>query len=258
MTVRAATLEASTVETSTSSPVRRRSGAAFAVLLLVAGCGFVALGVWQLERMQWKRELIARVDARVHAPGVEAPRSAQWAGVTRDRDEYRRVVVSGRWSDDRETLVAATTALGSGYWVLTPLVADDGTAVLVNRGFVPPEFAAPGSRPAPPIGRVAVTGLLRITEPGGGFLRSNDPAANRWYSRDVDAIARMRGLGPTAPFFVDAEAPPGQARAERGPVPGLTVVAFRDAHLQYALTWFALAAACVVGEVVRRRHAPGA
>ncbi len=86
---------------------------------------------------------------------------------------------------------------------------------------------------------MSITGLLRLTEPGGGFLRSNDPAGNRWYSRDVGAIAAARDLGPVAPFFVDeaaGETPGGF------PVGGLTVVAFHNNHLVYALTWFTLAA----------------
>ena len=87
-------------------------------------------------------------------------------------------------------------------------------------------------------GTASVTGLLRISEPGGGFLRSNDAAADRWYSRDVVAIASARGLGEVAPYFVDAD-----AAAEPGPLPqgGMTQVSFRNTHLVYALTWFCLA-----------------
>jgi surfeit locus 1 family protein len=83
-----------------------------------------------------------------------------------------------------------------------------------------------------------VTGLLRLTEPKGGFLRANDPAADRWYSRDVEAMAAARGLTDTAPYFIDADATPNPGGL---PVGGLTVVAFRNSHLVYALTWFALA-----------------
>jgi surfeit locus 1 family protein len=86
---------------------------------------------------------------------------------------------------------------------------------------------------------VTVTGLLRVSEPGGAFLRSNDPAADRWYSRDVAEMARARGLDRVAPYFLDADAAPNRGGY---PVGGLTVVHFRDPHLVYALTWFALAA----------------
>ena len=170
------------------------------------------------------------------AAPVPAPGPAAWPAVTEAADAYRHVRVAGRFLDDATTLVQAVTERGGGFWVLTPLVAD-GFTVLVNRGFVPSDRRDPASwcRPA---GAVAVTGLLRLTEPGGAFLRSNAPAENRWYSRDVAAIASARGLAEVAPYFVDADASP-----EGGlPVGGLTVVAFHNNHLVYALTWFTLAA----------------
>lgn len=201
-------------------------------LALVAG--FVSLGVWQLQRRVWKLDLIATVEARLHAAPVAAPRSADQS------DVYRRVTAQGRFRNDRETFVQAVTERGPGYWVLTPLVGPNFT-VLVNRGFVPPEKRQDHSRPEGP---VRVTGLVRVTEPGGGFLRSNDPTADRWYSRDVAAIAEAKRLGPVAPYFIDADA---SSNPGGYPVGGLTVVAFRNSHLSYALTWFALALLTVVG-----------
>ena len=130
-----------------------------------------------------------------------------------------------------------------------------------------------------PVPAARVTGLLRMTEPHGGFLRHNDPAANRWYSRDVQAIAAARGLTRVAPYFIDAEAALGDGDAPRTPsetagaspsasadqrgattsppangprpptanepavppVPGLTVITFHNSHLVYAITWYTLA-----------------
>ena len=100
---------------------------------------------------------------------------------------------------------------------MTPLVRDDGTTILVNRGFVPADKRDPASWGAPNPDRVTVSGLLRMSEPGGGFLRSNDPAADRWFSRDVAAIAASRGLAAVAPYFIDAERRPGESSL---PVPG--------------------------------------
>ncbi len=196
---------------------------------------FLALGIWQVERRSWKHALIAAVESRVHAAPVPAPSPARWASVNATDDAYRRIRVTGRFLHDRATLVRATTDLGAGYWVMTPL--DTGDAItLVNRGFVPPEKRdAARSGPAGP---TTVTGLLRMSEPGGGFLRSNDPAADRWYSRDVTAIAQARGLQRVAPFFIDAQASPV---AGAYPVGGLTVIRFSDNHLLYALTWFGMA-----------------
>lgn len=209
--------------------------------LAVAFVGFIALGVWQLQRMAWKQALIERVDARVAAEPVAPPPRAAWAGVSEEGDAYRRVVLSGRFVDAPEVRTQAVTALGAGHWVMTPLRTDGGDIVLVNRGFVPQGAeAAP-----PPAGAVTIIGLLRISEPVGGFLRHNDPAAGRWYSRDVAAIARAHALpaADVAPYFVDAfsTAGPGVTTDARWPRAGMTVVRFRDSHLSYALTWFGMA-----------------
>jgi surfeit locus 1 family protein len=226
---------------------------------------FVALGTWQLQRRVWKLDLIARVEQRVHQPPAAAPGPAEWSQVSAARDEYRHVTVTGTFLDRSQTLVQAATALGAGYWVLTPLRTVDAGAggvngiVLVNRGFVAAEDRdriRPGSgargAPTAPVDTVKVTGLLRVTEPGGAFLRHNDAVANRWYSRDVQAIGRARGLSNVAPYFIDAEASrePGQiaGQAPEGvPVGGLTVITFRNSHLVYAITWYTLALMVVGG-----------
>lgn len=199
----------------------------------------MALGVWQVERRAWKLALIDRVEQRVHAAAQPIPARAAWPAIAAAGDEYRHVSVSGRFLHDRETLVQAVTEEGLGYWVLTPLQRADGTLVLINRGFVPSERRDPSTRQAGnPDGQIEVTGLLRITEPKGGFLRDNVPQHNRWYSRDVAAIAAARDLQNVAPFFVDADA---GSQSGGGPIGGLTVIRFPNNHLIYALTWFALA-----------------
>ena len=221
-------------------PARRSPARLFvaAALGLAAFVALVALGTWQVHRLSWKLALIARVDARVHAPPAPPPGPADWAGVTADADAYRHVTVAGTFLNDRETLVQATTDDGAGYWVVTPLrTARDGT-VLINRGFVPSDDSDAASRFIV-AGPTTVTGLLRTTEPKGFFLRRNDPAADRWSSRDVAAIARRRGLRDVAPYFIDADATPNPGGL---PIGGLTVVAFPNNHLVYAFTWYSLAA----------------
>jgi surfeit locus 1 family protein len=210
------------------------------ILLVVLGvCVLTALGVWQLERRVWKLDLIRRVDERVRATPAPAPGPADWADVTAVHDEYRHVRVSGRFLNDRETLVQAVTDLGGGYWLLTPLRTDQGFTVLVNRGFIPSELKDPAVRAGDRIaGETTVTGLLRMTEPKGGFLRANDPVRDLWRSRDVRAIAAARGLSETAPYFIDAELGPDPQAYPRG---GLTVLTFANSHLIYALTWFGMA-----------------
>lgn len=230
----------------TSSEIERRPRSLTVRLILAATAvvlfaGFLALGTWQVYRLQWKLALIERVETRVHAAPVQAPGPERWPQITAASDEYRHVRLTGVYLPELSVKVQAATELGSGYWLLTPLRTEEGTVVLVNRGFIFPNVDA--ARSATVDGAVTVSGLLRISEPGGGFLRHNDPAGNLWYSRDVAAIAASRGLTAVAPYFVDADVgmePPAANGAVR-PVGGLTVIRFHNSHLIYALTWYALA-----------------
>ena len=150
--------------------------------------------------------------------------------MTAANSEYRHVQVSGTLLNASETLVQALTELGSGFWVLTPLREGDGTLVLMNRGFIPPEHREQAAHGAA-AGETAatVTGLLRISEPKGLFLSHNDPARDHWYSRDVAAIAGARGLkGRVAPYFIDAGLAAGAASVSRARAP---LVRGRSAHL---------------------------
>lgn len=211
--------------------------------------GFLALGIWQIQRLHWKLDLIARVEARVNAPPIML---AETKGMAPADLEYRPVQVSGSFDHRAETLVQAVTELGGGFWVLTPLRTDHGDTILINRGFVPAGQRNLQSRQEGQVsGPVSVTGLARLTEPGGAFLRSNDPTANRWYSRDVDAISQARGLEQVTSFFIDADATPQPGGY---PVGGLTVIRFRNTHLVYALTWFTLSAMVAGGLVMLIRH----
>jgi surfeit locus 1 family protein len=227
---------------------------ALGALALLAVAGLVSLGVWQLQRRVWKLALIEQVDRRLAAAPVPAPGVDAWSRIGKT-DAYTRIAVHGTFRNDRATLVQAATTLGSGYWVLTPLATDRGFTVLVNRGFVPPDRKR---RIETPAGAVTITGLLRISEPEGGFLRSNDPVADRWYSRDVPAIAARRSLGTVAPYFIDADAGPTAGPVASWPRGGLTVVAFPNSHLQYAITWFVMAALLAFMSVRMALRRPGA
>ncbi len=211
-------------------------------LALLFFCIFAGLGTWQVERRVWKLALIDRVEHRVHSPPVGAPPPAEWPQVKTASHEYRHVQATGTFLPASQTRVQALTELGPGFWLLAALRLTDGSIVLVNRGFIAAD--PPGVTNSPhglPSGRVTVTGLLRMPEPQGSFLRRNDPKADRWYSRDVQAIAAARGLGIVAPYFIDAERSAAAGEAADAPVGGLTVIAFHNNHLIYAITWYTLA-----------------
>ena len=216
-----------------------RSNATLALVLacaLLAFLGFVALGLWQVQRLGWKEELIARIDRQLRAEPVPAP-PAQ-AMPLREVDEYRRVSAQGRFDYGREVAVRASTALGAGYWVLTPLQRADGSWLLVNRGFVPQELRAQIPRGEE---TANVVGLLRVTSWAAACCRPTCRPKAAGTRATSPPSRRRKGLaGPVAPFFIDVQATPATASA--WPRPGLTVVQFKNDHLVYALTWFALAA----------------
>jgi len=220
-------------------PLARRI--AFGGLALVLAAAFLGLGSWQIARRAWKHELLARIDARVHAAPGALPGRDPWPEPSATRDEYLRVRLSGRLEADAQVRVLASTRLGTGVWVLAPLRLADGSAILVNRGF------QDTGAPLPPGGEATVTGLLRMPEPRGLPLRPNDPAADRWTSRDVAGICARHHVARCAPWFVDAQGIEGIAEGTAAPVPGLTVLELPDNHLVYAITWFGLAALAIAG-----------
>jgi surfeit locus 1 family protein len=216
----------------------RRLG--FSGLLIALITAFLLLGIWQVQRLMWKQDLIQRVNARVQAAPVTAPDPEQWAFIREVSDEYRHVTLTGHFLNDQEAQVYTLSDLGAGYWVMTPLKADNGMIVFVNRGFVPMDRRVPATRHEGQVaGPVRITGLLRLSQPKGWlFSQANDPAHDQWYRRDLAALGQSRGLPSVAPYFIDADATPNVGDWPRG---GLTVIRFANSHLVYALTWFSLA-----------------
>lgn len=206
------------------------------IIAVIGVVGFANLGIWQVQRLAWKKDLMERVETRVHAPPVEAPHATGWPTVSRDGTEYLHVTMSGTFLNNDEVQVYTPTDWGPGYWILTPLQRDDGSIVIVNRGLVALEHKSPSTRTAPE-GPQTVNGLLRITEDKGWlFSQPNEPTKDKWHLRDVQAIAAAKGLTNVAPYFVDQEL----LDPDVWPRGGQTVLSFRNSHLSYALTWFAL------------------
>jgi surfeit locus 1 family protein len=230
-------------------PALRRAWGPALALLVLAGV-FAGLGVWQVQRLAWKTRLIAATDAAVHAAPVDPatlPPGDLSALV------YRRLAITGHFVPAGTTLVTGTSALGTGYWELVPLVGEDGHTVMINRGFLPQGSRIAAARARVPTGRVRIEGLLRLTEPHGTLLRANRPAQDVWYARDIAAIAARRGVGVDPRLFIDSWSENPAAGAD-APVPGLTVIAFPNNHLGYALTWFTMGVMAIGGAVMLLRR----
>ena len=208
----------------------------------------VSLGVWQLQRLQWKEALIARVEAERTAAPVPAPGPEDWASLDLPAAEYLPVTVTGRFPNDEEIFVNATLTDpkgplgGYGFFVVTPLETGEGRIVYVNRGFVPRALKSPETRADGQIAaETEVVGLLRAPRRRSWFMPADDVAGNEWFSRDPALYAAATGRAPetVAPYYIDALFDP--ALANGIPQGGETVVSFPNDHLQYALTWFGLA-----------------
>lgn len=231
------------------------------VLAALAFAILVGLGTWQLHRLEWKEGLIARVEARVDEAPVPAPGPATWADFDLSDWQYRPVRLEGRFGEgELHAWIALTRPRGPlggpGYFVIAPFRTGEGWYVLVNRGFVPEAAKDPADRPgsAPPEGPVEVVGLVRESETPSFVTPEPDVAANVWFAREAAAMSEALGLPPgeTAPYFVDAAA----ARTPPGGLPqaGETRLSFPNNHLQYALTWYGLAATCLVVFVLFARR----
>jgi surfeit locus 1 family protein len=223
----------------------RRSWHGLLVPSLLAFAALIALGTWQLERKAWKEGLIASLGERLAAPPEALPAPGDWPSLARADDEYRRVRFSAVFDYAGEALVyGAASAFrpdvsGPGYWVFTPAQLAGGGIVIVNRGFVP-EGRQDGAtrRDGEVPGPITITGALRWPD-RSWFTPADEPAKNLWFARDPAAIAAAKGLGAVAPFYAEQESPvpPGGL-----PQPGRLVVQLANNHLQYAVTWFGLAA----------------
>jgi surfeit locus 1 family protein len=207
-------------------------------LTLIAFAVLIGLGTWQMQRLHWKTDLLARVEARIVEPALPLP-PAGWPGLDLSEWEYRPVEVSGTFRHDLETRVYALLTephgklSGPGYFILTPLETGEGR-VLINRGFVPLD-AATFPRPE---GLTTVRGLLRGPEDRNMFTPNDDAGQKLFFARDPAPIAQALGI-PLAPFTIDAvETPPGGL-----PQAGETRLNFPNRHLEYALTWYGLAGA---------------
>ncbi|WOS63591.1 SURF1 family protein [Sinorhizobium fredii] len=238
----------STVTEAYESTSRGRFGRIAAlVLVAIAFVVLVSLGTWQVERMQWKEALIAAIAERRSAPPVFVEEIEAMTSAGEDVD-YRATRVSGVYDHDKERHFFATHEGRTGYYVFTPLMLADGRALFVNRGFVPFEKKDAATRPEGEVtGTVTIDGLARsrLSEKPSSLVPDNDIAKNIFYWKDLDAMASTAGIAAdrVLPFFVDADASKNPGGL---PIGGVTQFDLPNNHLQYALTWYGLAAALLV------------
>jgi surfeit locus 1 family protein len=197
----------------------------------------VSLGVWQVQRLHWKLGLIAQVNRSLTLPPVSLNTALRLGKAA----EYRPVALNGRFDHGKEAYVRGLKD-GIPVWhVVTPFITDGGRILLVDRGIVPDTLRAPATRKAGQVaGETRLVAVWRTPDPPGFFTPKPELAKRGWYSRDVASIAAADRIAPAAPVLLEADATPNPGGWPQG---GQTQVTFRNEHLQYALTWFGLAAA---------------
>ena len=241
-----------------SATLRRRGVAGFAIFTLAMVAAFVGLGVWQLQRRVEKHALISALNERLAAAPVALPLPAQWGGLTPATDEFRRITFTATYAALPDAMVYSSGSAvredvsGRGTWAFLPARLVDGAIVAINAGFVQNTMQdrAQQDRATGRLvtGRAAtLTGYIRFPETAGTLTPAENPAKRLWFTRDHLAMGRALGWGEggrqVAPFYVDLESPAPESGI---PKPGPLQVHLKDDHLQYAITWFALAGAVVI------------
>jgi cytochrome oxidase assembly protein ShyY1 len=235
----------------------------FAIFTAAMVALFIGLGVWQLQRRVEKHALIAALDERLAAAPMPLPGAADWSKLTPGHDEFRRVSFTATYETRLDAMVYSSGSAirpdisGPGTWAFIPARLESDETIAVNAGFVPntmqdrdvQDRAVAKLITGKP---VAMTGYIRFPDAGGIFTPNVEQAKRLWFARDHLAMAQSFGWKEVAPFYIDLESPVPPSGI---PKPGPLDVQLRDDHLQYALTWFALAAAVVIAFVVWMRRA---
>jgi surfeit locus 1 family protein len=215
----------------------------FTIAAAIMTAILIGLGVWQVERLHWKLDLIATMDRKMHAAPVAVDgegRPFAWV----PQNDYARVALNGRFDNSKESYVFTTGPGGMPvYHVLTPFMTDAGHAYLVDRGMVPIDKRDPAGRAQGQVeGETHIVGIWRTPDGTGLFTPAPDLAHRVWYARDVKAIAASDHVSLAAPVVIEADAAPNPAGWPKG---GQTVVDVPNNHLSYAITWFGLAAGLI-------------
>jgi cytochrome oxidase assembly protein ShyY1 len=231
-----------------------RPRASFAIFTVAMIAMFVGLGLWQLQRRTEKHILIAALNERLAATPEPLPPASAWSLLTPAHDEFRRVRFTATYQPGPDAMVYSSgSALredisGPGTWAFLPARLSTGQTVVINAGFVQntmQDRAEENRVVARLISRepVTLTGYIRFPEKAGMLTPAPSVAKRLWFARDQLAMAQVLGWGSVAPFYIDLEAP---VPANGIPKPGPLDVHLKDDHLQYAITWFALAGAVAI------------
>ena len=209
----------------------------------------MALGTWQVERLQWKEGIIAALaEANVKDPITTLPADEKEL----DALQFRKVSLKGTWLGDREFHLAPRYWRDQfGYTIVTPFKLADNRILLVNRGWVPAAKKEPSTRPETAVkGRATINGLIRTDSDRSYFSPPNQPEKNLWFGRDIAAMGDHAKLQKLVPVMVDLV---GVQDANKLPVPSDGTIRLRNDHLSYIITWYGIALGILVIFIVYHR-----
>jgi surfeit locus 1 family protein len=218
------------------------------IFMVIATSMLVSLGVWQLQRLQWKNDLLAQIDQAQHEPALgNLPELPDPKAI--DALAFRKVILQGRFLYDHTLhLVGRPKEAGigtaNGFFLMTPFeLDDDGRIILINRGF------SPVGKESMPDGVITVQGVIRPARTKRYFAPENKPERNVWFYEDVPAMKNTTGLDIT-PVIVEAT---GQKQKGMYPIPHNGHIRMRNDHLYYAITWFSIAFIGVIMFIIYTR-----
>jgi cytochrome oxidase assembly protein ShyY1 len=231
-----------------------RHGLGFGVFTLVMVVAFTGLGFWQLQRRVEKHALIAALTEHLAGEPGPLPPPAQWDALHPASDEFRRVSFKATYASGPDGMVYSSGSAvrddvsGPGTWAFVPARLPGGEIIVINAGFVQNTMQDRAQQDRAVTKLVTgepqtLTGYIRFPESAGLLTPAKDVAKRLWFTRDHLDMARSLGWGNVAPFYIDLERP---VPPNGIPKPGRLDVHLKDDHLQYAITWFALAGAVVV------------
>ncbi len=214
----------------------------FLLIFGLAGLGvLLSLGIWQVQRLGWKQDVLAEIEDRISAVPVSLPQQ-----VSEDEDKYLPVTISGEMEPGEIHVLVSVKQVGAGYRIIQPFNTE-GRTILVDRGFVP----TTAKQTARQTGPMEITGNLHWPDEIDSYTPEPDIDANIWFARDVPELAAALGAEPVL-LIARSETDPNMT-----PLPVDTAGIPND-HLQYAITWFGLALvwAAMTGYFLWRNRAP--
>jgi surfeit locus 1 family protein len=203
----------------------------------------IGLGTWQVNRLQWKRTILDRIESAERSPPAPLPEQPE---------PFMKVAVSGRFASDKVALYGAEvreTATGPtmGARLIVPLRRDGAATVLVDRGWVPLKQTSPLDQPT---GLTTIEGFIHPGATASWFSATDDLANRHFHALDPARIGAALGVAPVAPFVLVALGRPTHGQF---PAPAQDLPRPPNNHLVYAITWYGFAVTLLIVFVIWAR-----